>query len=267
MISKKRGSRSLIRVLPLAVALLVAGAPPSAAATELLLFPGIALSDARFDVGAWCRYLVIDEALGEVESTTVYVAVTGVEDTPDGGAFWIEVESGFYGAPPSEREATRALISNNIKSIAPDDSLCQFVKKIYIKRGTDAAEPADPASIERYSLSNPTSDSNWVALERTNVDTPLGPISCEVKHLVVEDNREIPMGRVSLFKHDSDAFRVYLSDEVPIFRMVRCEIQRVRDSKTVPRLPGIPDKGREVSSTAVQLIGYGTGAKSLISTD
>jgi hypothetical protein len=125
-------------------------------------------------------------------------------------------------------------------------------------------EPADPAELERLTLSSPTSDSEWKLSAGEAIETPQGRFECNRKHLTVEDKREIPMGRVTLVKNDSDVFDVWFCDDVPIFRVVKCVIDRVRESRTVPSVPGIPDKGREESRTTVQLLGFGSDAKSTI---
>jgi hypothetical protein len=245
-------------------ALSITGTPHSWANDSFLL-PGLSLGEADFEVGAWCRYLVVDEVMGEIDSTTVYIAVTGREETEEGEAFWIELESGPFRAPAEELETAKALISARIKNLAPGDSLCHYVKRAYIRKGTGAIESTDPTSIERLSLSSPTSDSTWTLVRDVAIDTPYGRFLCERKHLSVEDNREIPMGNVKLIKHNRDEFDIWLSDEVPIFRLVRCEIGRLRDTKTVPGIPGIPDRGGEKSRTTAELIGYGSDARPLMS--
>jgi hypothetical protein len=78
---------------------------------------------------------------------------------------------------------------------------------------------------------------------------------------VVKDDREIDMGRVTLVKDDTDVFDVWLCEEVPVFRVAKCVIERVRDSKTVPQVPGIPNKQREESRTTIQLVDFGTDAR------
>ena len=99
------------------------------------------------------------------------------------------------------------------------------------------------------------------------VSTPAGEFVCERKHLYVEDNREIPMGRVKLVKKDKDVYDLWLSKEVPIFNLVECVIERTRDSKTIPAIPGIPDSGPKISRTTVRLTDCGGGAGSLVPTD
>jgi hypothetical protein len=92
------------------------------------------------------------------------------------------------------------------------------------------------------------------------LQTPQGRLLCDRKHLVVEDKREIPMGRVTLIKNDSDVYDVWFCEDVPIFRVAKCVIERLRDSRTVPSVPGIPNKEREESRTTVELVGFGSDA-------
>lgn len=267
---KKPGRKSLINAVRFAaVAAAVAASvatvtPASGSGGDGFLIPGVALSDAEFEIGAWCRYLVVDEIMGVRDSTVVTIAVTGQTRRNGVVAWWLELESGPSGGSAAERDVASALISSKIKTLAPGDSLVQYISELYIKRGNGAVEPADPADLEQLSLSNPTADSDWVLTPDETLDTPHGQFTCDHKHLVVDGRKEIDMGRVKLLKNDVDVFDVWLCDDVPIFRVVRCVIDRVRESKTVPSVPGIPNKEREESRTTIELIGSGFDAKPMI---
>jgi hypothetical protein len=256
-------------VFAAALAALTTLPPATATATAAdggdgFLIPGVAVSDAVFKVGAWCRYLVVDEIMGAKDSTTVHIAVTGNVERDGVPAWWLELESGPVGAPPARRELAKALISSEIRSLAPGDSLHQYVSELYVKKGTGPVEPADPAGLEQLTLSNPTPDSAWVLTPGESIETPRGEFTCDHKHLVVKDDRRIDMGRITLVKNDTDVFDVWLCDDVPIFHVAKCVIERVRDSKTVPQVPGIPNKEREESRTTVELLGYGNDAKARV---
>jgi hypothetical protein len=261
------GRKSRIRTtsaLVLAGIVLITILPAASRAGNSFLIPGVALSEADFTAGKWCRYLVVDEIMGVRDSSVVYIAVTGVTGEGSEEAYWIEIESAPAGAPAGERETAAALISSNIKQLSPGDSLCQYVSELYIKKGTGTVESADPADLERLTLSNPTADSDWIMVPGETVEIEDRTYVCVHKHLTVEDKREIPMGRVTLLKNDIDVYDVWFNDEVPVFRLVKCKIERVRDSKTVPAVPGIPDKGREISRTTIELVGFGSGATPII---
>jgi len=252
-------------VLAAATAIIgVAVSPSALLAGDSFLIPGVALSDADFVVGGWCRYLVVDEIMGESDSTTVYIAITGKVQTGQGEAYWLELDSGPVGSSRADRETAKALILSDVKNLEPGDSLCDFIPELYIRKGRGVVEPADPADIERLKLSNSTSDSNWTASPGESVETPSGRLTCVHKNLVVEDKREIPMGSVTLVKNDEDIYDVWFSDDVPVFHLAKCIIERVRDSRTKPAIPGIPDKGREVTRTMVELLGFGADATSML---
>jgi hypothetical protein len=233
-------------------------------ADDTFLLPGVTFSNADFTVGAWCRYTVVDELPGERDSTIVYIAITGSTVAGGGRSFWLELKTGPAHAETGEFEAVKALISYDIKNLQPGDSLCHYVSRLYIKKGTGPVETADPAELERLTSTNPTSDSDWDLSKGEKIETPGGSFLCDRKSRTVLDQREIPMGRTTLVKNDSDACDAWFCDEVPIFRLVRCVIERVRESKTVPSIPGIPDKGREVTRTTVELTEYGTDAKPVL---
>lgn len=266
---KMRGKKSYTSAgravaVALAAASMAAAGPAPAEGGKGFLIPGVALSDAVFEVGAWCRYLVVDEIMGAKDSTTVYIAITGRVDKDGSTAWWLELDSGPVDAPPAQRDIASVLISSDIKNSVPGDSLCQYVSELYIKKGMGPVEPADPASLEQLTLSNPTSDSDWELTLGESVETPRGSFSCDHKHLVVKDDREIDMGRVTLVKNDTDVFDVWLCDDVPVFRVARCVIERVRDSRTVPQVPGIPIKEREETRTTIELVDFGADARAKI---
>lgn len=258
-----RKSRTDSRLAVVLVAVACAAAGPAYGGDGFLI-PGVAFSEAVFEVGTWCRYLVVDEIMGASDSTVVYVAVTGSDVREGIESWWLELESGPVNAPPSRREVASALVSSGVRTLAPGDSLVQYVSELYVKKGAGPVERADPSDLEQLTLSNPTPDSDWELNPGQPVDTPHGRFVCDHKHLVVTDDREIDMGRVTLVRNNKDVFDVWLNADVPIFRVVKCVIERIRDSRTVPQVPGIPDKGREQSRTSVELIAFGKGAKSRI---
>jgi hypothetical protein len=51
---------------------------------------------------------------------------------------------------------------------------------------------------------------------------------------------------------------------VPVFHLVKSEIERTRESRTVPPVRGIPEAGPKTSRTTSLLVAHGTGAEPLI---
>jgi hypothetical protein len=269
LILQKPGKKSNIgRIVvgagPVILAILLITATGSVAGDSFLL-PGVTFNNADFSVGAWCRYTVVDVfGPGERDTTEIYIAITGQVTAAGSKSFWLEMKTGPPHAQAGEGEVAKALISYDIKEIAPGDSLCHYVSKLYIKKGTGSVESADPAELERLNSSNPTSDSDWQVTSGDVVEIQGGRFVCDRKSRKVLDQREIPMGRTTLVKNDSDEYIVWFCDDIPIFRLAKCVIERVRDSRTVPPVPGIPDKGREVTKTTVELTAFGADAKSIL---
>jgi hypothetical protein len=239
------------------------GAHASAPVGSFVL-PGVDPGDIDLEVGRWCRYLIVDAAEGITDSSTFYVAVLGRRVVRGDDAYWIEIETGPRGAGEHEREVTRALVSGGIKGYAYGDSLYRYVYELYIKKGNEPVEAADPLELKRLTLAHPTSETDWKRQSGISVPTPTGSIVTDLKEMTVEDSRRIPTGRVTLVRHHVDTFRVWSSREVPIFSLVKCVIERSRESKTVPAVPGIPDGGTRESKTTVLLTGFGSGAKPLL---
>jgi len=247
-----------------AVVLLCAAGAVAAADIGAFVLPGVDPADINLQPGRWCRYLVIDEAEGVADSSSFYVAVLGRRDVDGDEAYWVETETGPEGAGSADREVTRALVSAKIKGYAYGDSLYRYVHELYIRKGNEPAEAADPLDLKRLTLAHPTSESDWTRQPGITVPTPMGSIITDRKQMTVEDSRRIPTGRVTLVRHNVDRFSVWSSRDVPVFSLVKCVIERSRESKTVPAVPGIPVEGARESKTTVLLTAFGTDAKPLI---
>jgi hypothetical protein len=244
--------------------MLVCAAAPAARADQpgTLLLPGIDIRDVDFTVGGWCRYVVIDEALGETDSSEVYLAVVGREKGKD--AYWIEIENGPLHAPAGERDAARFLVDGSVRGMAPGDSLYQFVSRLYIRRGRGPVETGNPRDLTRLTIVNPTHEDDWTVTSDSVVSTPAGPIAGEMRQFENTMSRETPTGNVTIVQRNVDRVTVWRSPDVPVFHLVRCDIERVRETRTVPPIQGIPATGPRKSRTTSVLLAFGKGAKPLL---
>lgn len=251
----------------LAFGVLIGGhAVSRAAETESLLLPGIDMRVIDLQVGAWCRYRVIDEAMGQSDTSTVYIAVISRVTTATGSAYWLEVESIAPGAAPSERDVARALVDERIRSMAPGDSLHHFISRYQTRKGDGPVQEGDPKQLRRLSMASPSSPADWKTQSGRSVQTPAGTFVCEQRSFEATESRDIPSGRVILKQKRSDRVEVFTSSKVPIFHLVKSEIERTRESRTVPPVRGIPEAGPKTSRTTSLLVAHGTGAKPLIPT-
>lgn len=255
-----RSLRTRALVLSL-LAVLVAAAPAPAVETESLLLPGIDMRTIEFTVGAWCRYRVIDEAMGESDTTTVYLAIVGEEKSEAGDAYWLEVES--IGAR-GERDVARALVDERIHHMAATDSLYHYISRYYTMRGDDPPQPGDPKQLRRLTVVSPASESEWKTQADRSVETPAGTFVCDYRKFESSESRDVPSGRVTLKQSRSDRVEVSTSARVPVFHLVKSEIERTRETRTVPAVRGIPDRGPRTSRTTSVLIAKGSGAQPLI---
>jgi hypothetical protein len=69
---------------------------------------------------------------------------------------------------------------------------------------------------------------------------------------------------VTIVQYRKDHFEVWSSTEVPIFGLARCVIERVRETRTTPAVPGIPQAGPKESRVVTTVLDYGDGAEPLI---
>jgi hypothetical protein len=247
---------------------LAASAPASShaagAEAESFLLPGIDMRSIEFKVGAWCRYRVIDEAMDQTDTTEVYLAVVGSEKTAAGTAYWLEVESRVPGRSEAERDVARALVDERIHSMAEKDSLHAYISRFYTMKGHEAPHQGDPADLRKLTLVSPSSAADWKTQSGMPVATPAGKFTCEHRVFDRSDSRDIPNGRVVIKQKRTDHVEIFTSPAVPLFHLVKSEIDRTRESRTVPAVKGIPETGPRQSRTTSVLVAHGSGAKPII---
>lgn len=232
--------------------------------SESFLIPGADFSQLVLETGRWCRYIVVDEALGQIDSVGVYIGIPGSEQTDKGKAFWVELASAPIPAASDGGEIIRLLVLEQITEFSDGDSLGQYVLKLYIKKGAQPVEEKDPESYEDFSLIVPTAEASWESSPETNVSTKGGAFNCTKKTRSVQSNQEIPTGKIKLIKKSRDDYTVWFCNEVPVFRLVKCVIERSRETDTVPRITGIPVSGPKYSRTEAELTAFGNDATPLL---
>jgi len=239
----------------------------TAGAAENLLVPGAEFSQLVLEKGVWCRYVVVDEALGQVDSTELYVGLPAMETTPRGRAYWLEVLSRPVGGGEEEQQILKLLVLEGITGFAEGDSLGDYVLKLYIKKGARPAEEKDPGGYEDFSLIVPTAETSWTTVDGVPAETAVGQFTCTKKTRTVESDQEIPTGKTRLIRKSRDDYTVWFCRDVPVFRLVKCEIERARETEIVPRIPGVPVGGKKQSRTTAELTGFGRDAKPILRVD
>lgn len=250
----------------LLVMMAVVAATGSAAAQPVdnFLVPGVDFSKLTLEVGAWCRYVVADEALDQVDSTEVYIGVPEEHETEAGPAFWVEIRTAPLRGQAEDARTMRLLVLDDILQFSDGDSLGKYVRKLYIKNGTHPIQEEDPLSYEDFSLVIPTADSSWESVADVSTGTAAGQFACTKKTRRVENDQEIPTGNVTLIRKSLDDYAVWFSDQIPVFHMARCEISRVRETNTRPPIAGIPASDRKESRTTAELAAFGFDATSIL---
>lgn len=263
---RKRVWKREVRGAVLAAAALVClvPLPRTGAAAENLLVPGAEFSQLVLEKGAWCRYVVVDEALGQTDSTEVYVGLPAAEATPRGRAFWLELLSRPLGGGEEEEQILKLLVLEGITGFSEGDSLGDYVLQLYIKKGARPAEEKDPRSYEDLTLVVPTAESSWTTSDGVLAATAAGEFKCTKKTRTVETSQEIPTGKTKLFRKSRDDFTVWFSGEVPVFRLVKCDIERARETEIVPKIAGVPVGGKKQSRTTAVLAAFGRDAKPIL---
>lgn len=262
----RRGKKLLIRRAILLGLIWLSTFGFSTVRADDFLVPGVDFSKLVLETGAWCRYLVVDEALEQTDSTEVYVAIPGSENTAQGPAYWVELRSAPLDNDAGRAEVLKLLVLERITEFSEGDSFGDYVLKLYIKSGAGPVEEKNPREYEEFSTIVPTADSSWVTVPDVPVSTAAGEFICTKKTRSVRVEQEIPTGRITLVKKARDDYVVWFCGDVPVFRMVKCVIDRTRETDTVPHLAGIPASGEKHSKTAAELTAFGFDAKPILST-
>ena len=264
-ISTKTGRLLRTSFLPALIgAMFLAGAAHAAEQTDSFLLPGLDMRSIEFKVGAWCRYQVVDEALGELDTSLVYLAVVGEEKTKTGRAYWLEVENTVPGGHDSDRDVARALVDERIRTMAEGDSVYHYISHFYTMKGNGPPEKGDSELLRRLTLISPAAPGDWKTESGRRVETPAGPFTCEYRSFDRSEARDIPASHVVLKQKRSDHVEVFTSSSVPLFHLVKSEIDRTRESHAVPAIKGIPETGPRQSRTTSTLMAMGTGAKPMV---
>ncbi len=235
-----------------------------AADAESLLLPGIDIRSIDFAVGTWCRYRVVDEAMGQADTSEVMLAIVGRESTPDGPAYWLEIETSPLRGSDDDRDFSRVLVDDRVRAMAPGDSVYHFVRRFYVKKGNGPVEAGDPRDLKRLTVVSPASRGDWKTTPGRRIDTTAGAIDCELRQFETDESRDVPAGRIVIRQRRVDRVQVWVSLVIPVFHLARCEIERLRESKAIPPVRGVPDSGPRTSRTTSEIVSYGTGAKARI---
>ena len=133
--------------------------------------------------------------------------------------------------------------------MAAGNSLHAYISQFYTRKGDGPVQEGDARQLRRLSMASPASSADWTVEPDQRVPTPAGTFSCERRSFVASEARDIPSGRVTLKQKRSDRVVVFTAPSVPLFHLVRSEIERTRESHTVPPVRGIPEAGPKTSRT------------------
>ncbi|MDH3217407.1 MAG: hypothetical protein OEN01_14170 [Candidatus Krumholzibacteria bacterium] len=239
----------------------------AATSAESFLIPGVDFSKLDLQEGAWCRYVVVDEALGQIDSSEIYIGVPSREMTSRGEAFWVEIETRPVGGSFGEADVLKLLVLEKIRAFDSGDSLGDYVVKLYNRTGDRPPREEDPKRFKRFSQVIPTTDSSWVSTPDVLEGATGSELSCVKKKRTVRDDREVVTGKVRLIKKARDDFAVWFCDDIPVFHLAKCEIVRVRETETLPKITGVPNLGKKVATTTAALVAFGFDATPILSVE
>ncbi len=240
----------------------LAGTASAETGRERFLIPGTAFSHLTVEAGSWCRYLVVDEALGQKDSSILYIAVPHDAPKAAKGYFWLEI-SGVSSAVGNERLSAGLLVSKKIRSPAASDSLKKYILDVLIKRGDDSVEQGDEEALAELEELLSTERAHWEDGSSEVITTNSGKYEASLEFRRISYTKKFPAGKSFFIKKVNDKHSAWFSDKVPLFHMVKYKVMRERNTILDPPIKGVPVAGDRFSSTTLELIAFGSGALTL----
>ncbi|MBI4719961.1 MAG: hypothetical protein HY770_01750 [Chitinivibrionia bacterium] len=226
--------------------------------------PRVAFSRLVIAPGSWCRYLVTEESMGGRDSSTLYIAIPAGGEAAPKGHFWFEMKGEPVGEAEGEPVIVRLLVSEELRRCARGDSLGDYLSSIYIKEGEEPVRMGDLGALPQLEAEGGRTDSSWISRGTERLDTGAGAMLCERFEQILNHEKKIPAKGATLIKKTRDAQTAWFCEDVPLFQMVRYSADRLRETRMDPPIAGVPVSGARALRTRVELIGYGTGARTLM---
>jgi hypothetical protein len=233
-------------------------------AAEGFFIPSVAFSRLVIEPGAWCRYLVTEESMGGLDSSTLYIAVPADGGAVPKGCFWLEFEGEPLNAADAEPVIVKLLVSEMIRRFSPGDSLGDYVSAIYIKEGDEPVREGDLDALPQLERRGDPGDSSWVPKGSERLETRAGAFQCDVLELRTDTEKRVPAKGTTFITKTNDIRDAWFSRDVPLFNMIRYSEDRLRETRLEPPIAGVPVSGARALKTRVEIIGYGTGAGTLM---
>ena len=238
--------------------------PVACAALEGFVIPTIAFSRLVIEPGSWCEYLVVEESMGQQDSSLLYVSIPKIDRPLEPNYFWLELMGRPLGGDEGDAVIVSLCLSNKIRDFSERDSLGNYVATIYIKEGKEPVREGDFEALSRLDKEAAGDSSSWTAGGNEPLSTDAGDFHCEVFERVLSYEKIIHTKSSNLIKMVSDNYRSWFAAEVPLFQMVRYTAERLRDTRMDPPIAGVPVAGARASNTRVELVGFGSGAGTLL---
>jgi hypothetical protein len=231
---------------------------------EGFVIPTIAFSRLQIEPGSWCEYLVVEESMGQQDSSRLYLATPRSDLTVDPGYFWFELKGQPLGGDEGDAVIVKLLLSEKIRRFSERDSLGKYVAVIYIKEGKEPVREGDFEVLSHMEKEAAGDTSRWAAGGIERLATAAGDFSCDTFERVLSYEKILPAKNSKLISTVSDHHRSWFAGEVPLFHMARYTAERFRNTRMDPPIAGVPVAGARASNTRVELVGFGTGAKTLL---
>lgn len=257
-------SRRLLLCIIGVYALLHAPASARGGSLEDFVIPTVAFSRLVVEQGNWCEYRVVEEAMGQRDSSMLYVAIPRTGRPPEPGFFWLEIMGCPLGSDERDTLTVRLLLSREITRFTDRDSLGAYIAAIYIKEGDEPVREGDYDALSQLETGAPGDTARWWPDGDERIATRAGEFACTLFSRMRSFEKRVPASGSTLITTVSGHHRTWFSDEVPLFGMVRYTAERLRDTRLDPPLAGVPVAGARASNTRVELVNFGSGAETVL---
>lgn len=216
------------RALIAAAALACMTQPPSpaGAADVDFLVPGVSLGSIEFEKGAAVSYLVISEAHGIRDTSTVGLEVicSGGEDIE------LEIVSSDWPGSVEETVAVRLRLCPEAGEAASAEEFFSCVRSIRVREGAGEYREPSPEEIgdfeiERLFLGG-GEGTETRSLGEEEIATPAGTFECRVLEHARAETREISLGGFEAVRSEKEISVLHMSSRVPFWGLVRSRVER-----------------------------------------
>jgi len=222
------------------------------------ILPGLFLDSLSVRESCSVRYLVVNEAFGEKDSTELMIDY----DPHSGDLPEIRILSMPLAGGQEDTFLVRISFKRLPENIHSPDEFRDCIEEILFKSGDQPLRHPTEEELKKVGFnelfSKPGFNEGPVSMKGELVKTSLGDFKCKVREFKRVTKKKVRLGGIDALKMDEIHVTLWKSVEIPIFNLVKSRIERRRIIK--PAGPGDFEISKpRVTVTTAYIIGYKRG--------